>query len=132
MGRFSTSIGESEEITVTYPDGSSEVLKLKPLGWEDVNDLMMIGKSFTSENPENTFDKMTDDTIERMKKVILKTMKNSYPDEPEEELKAFAAKNFMTLIPIVLNMNFNFGKTDKLEKIKARLDARKVPSDKAG
>jgi hypothetical protein len=131
MGRFSKSMGEPEEITLTYPDGNSEKLMLKPLGWEDVNDLMMIGKAFTSENPENVFEKMNDETIERMKKVVLKTMKNSYPDEPEEELKAFASKNFMSLIPIILNMNFNTGKTEKLDKIRAKLNAGKVPSDKA-
>lgn len=131
MGRFSKSIGESEEITVVYPDGNSEVLKLKPLGWEDVSDLMMIGKAFTSDTAENAFEKMNEDTIERMKKVVIKTMKVSYPEEPEDELKAFAAKNFMTLVPIILNMNFNTGKTDKFEKIKAKLNAGKVPSGKA-
>jgi len=129
MGRFEKCLGEGEEIEIEYASGKKETLKLKPLGWEDINDLLLIGKDFSGS--EKPLENISDTTIERMKKLVLKTMKNSYPEEPEEELKAFAAKNFMLLIPIIIDMNFNIGKTEKTEKIKAMLNVRKIPPAKA-
>ena len=130
MGRFARHLGKAEEVKIEYNDGTNETLKLKPLGWEDVNELMLIGKDFgdTSGKP---MEKMTNETIDRMKNIVLKTMKVSYPDEPEEELKAFATKNFVILMPIILDLNFNAGKTEKLEKIKRlQENVGKVSADK--
>jgi hypothetical protein len=128
VGRFSKHLGQVQDVTIEYADGTNEVLKLKPLGWEDVNDLILIGKDF-GESGSNVLEKMTNETIERMKNIVLKTMKISYPEDPEDELKEFCAKNFIQLIPIILDLNFNVGKADKLEKIKklqANASARTV------
>ena len=131
MGRFSKHLGQPQDVTIEYADGTSELLKLKPLGWEDVNDLILIGKDF-GETGKNTLEKMTNETVERMKNIVLKTMKNSYPNEPEEELKQFSAKNFMVLMPLILDLNFNVGKSEKLEKIKRLQNVGKVPANESG
>ena len=125
MGRFSKYLGEAQEVTVEYENGEKEVLNLKPLNWEDINELILISKDFSSDK-SNPLEKMTNETIDRIKSIVLKTMKISYPEDPEEELKAFTAKNFMMLIPAIMDLNFNVGSTSKLEKIKARLNAGKV------
>lgn len=130
MGRFSKYLGEAQEIIIEYDNGTKEVLALKPLNWEDVNDLILIGKDF-GDDPKKILEKITNETIERIKKLVFKTLKISYPDEPENELIAFATKNFMTLIPVIMDLNFTTGKTDKLEKIKAIQSAlRKTSTDK--
>lgn len=134
MGRFSKYLGEAEEIELEYANGTKETLKLKPLLWEDIKDLMLIGKDFST-NPDNPMENMDGDTIDLMQKIVFKTMKLSYPEEPEEELKAFSSKNFMILMPIIMNLNFNIAKSEKLEKIKAlqkrvKEDAGKVQSNK--
>lgn len=131
MGKFAKHLGKAEEVVLKYADGTTETLNLKPLTWEDVNDLVLIGKDL-GQNPDNAFEKLNNETIERIKHVVLKTMTLSYPEEPEEELKAFTARNFMNLIPIVMDLNFAVGSSEKLEKIRAKQDAiRKISSDKA-
>ena len=134
MGRFSKYLGEAEEIELEYANGNKETLKLKPLLWEDIKDLMLIGKDF-GKNPDNPLESMNGDTIDLMQKIVFKTMKLSYPEEPEDELKAFSKKNFMILMPIIMDMNFNIAKSEKLEKIKAlqkrvKEDAGKVQPNK--
>ena len=130
MGRFSKYLGEAQEVTIEYADGTKEILNLKPLNWEDVNELILVGKDF-GDDPTKMLEKVSNETIERIKNIVWKTMKLSYPEEPEEEIKAFTARNFMTLIPIIMDLNFTTGRTDKLEKIRARQDAvRKISPDK--
>jgi len=121
-------------VEIEYVNGEKEILELKPLNWEDINDLMMIGKVF-SKNTENPMENLNVETVELMKKLVLKTMKLSYPEEPEDELKGFATKNFMVLMPYIFEMNFNLAKTEKMERIKeiqkrVRDNAGKVQADK--
>lgn len=129
MGRFEKYLGEAQKVEIEYADKTKEILELKPLNWEDMNDLMLIGKDF-GDQPEKALEKMSNETVERMKKVVLKTMQISYPSEPEEELKAFASRNFLTLFPIILDLNFNVGKAEQLQKIKERVNVRQVPPNK--
>lgn len=134
MGRFNKYLGEAEEIEIEYKNGTKEILKLKPLEWTDIKNLLLIGKDF-GKNTENPLEGINEKTIDLMQDMVLKTMKLSYPEEPEDELKAFATKNFMILIPIIIDLNLNVGSSEKLEKIKqlqkrVKEDARKIPTDK--
>ena len=88
MGRFEKYLGQAEEVEIEYANGTKEILKLKPLLWEDIKDLMMVGKSI-GKNPDNPMEGLDEKTIELMKNLVLKSIKLSYPDEPEEEVKAF-------------------------------------------
>jgi hypothetical protein len=128
VGRFSKYLGEAEEIDIEYKNGTKETLKLKPLGWGDIKDLLLIGKDI-GKNPDNPLEGMNEKTIDLMQDMVLKTMKISYPEEPEDELKAFATKNFMVLMPIIIDMNLNVGSSEKLEKIK---ELQKRVKDNAG
>lgn len=134
MSRFSKYLGESEEIEIEYKNGSKEVLKLKPLEWGDIKSLLLIGKDF-GKNQDNPLEGINEKTIDLMQDIVLKTMKLSYPEEPEDELKAFATKNFMILIPIIIDLNLNVGSSEKLEKIKelqkrVKENAGKISTDK--
>jgi len=141
VGRFNKYLGEAEKVEIEYKDGTKEVLMLKPLGWDDIKDMLLLSKTFAINLPEKgeipiekMLEKMDSGTIDIMQKIVLKTMKISYPEEPEDELKAFATKNFMALMPTIIDLNLNTGSTEKLEKIKElqkrmRGDAGKVSPD---
>lgn len=141
MGRFNKYLGEAEKVEIEYKSGDKEVIMLKPLGWDDIKDMLLLSKTFAINLPEKgeipiekMLEKMDSGTIDIMQKIVLKTMKLSYPEEPEDELKAFATKNFMALMPTIIDLNLNTGSTEKLEKIKelqkrVRGNAGKVSPD---
>jgi hypothetical protein len=141
VGRFNKYLGEAEKVEIEYKSGDKEVIMLKPLGWDDIKDMLLLSKTFAINLPEKgeipiekMLEKMDSGTIDIMQKIVLKTMKLSYPEEPEDELKAFATKNFMALMPTIIDLNLNTGSTEKLEKIKelqkrVRGNAGKVSPD---
>jgi len=129
MGKFSKHIGQGETVKI---DGEEFVLQ--PLGIEYAGHFLMIGKGFSGSTGEGDIEGMfknyTDETFECIKEVVLATLKESYPDEPEEDTNVFAGKHLMQLLPIITKLNS--GSTDEVkgrakEKIEAlqRLHAKK-------
>jgi len=46
-----------------------------------------------------------EETVGVIQKLVLKTLKKSYPEEKEEKLKAFAAGTWLKLFPKILEIN---------------------------
>lgn len=129
MGRFEKYMGEAVEVELEFASGAKEKLMMKPLPYSQVNKLLLISKDFTG---EDSLSKLTDESVERIKDVVLETMKMSYPDEPIDELKGFVAKNFMVMMPFIMDINFNTANSAKMDKLQAKLHAGQVQADKAG
>ena len=49
--------------------------------------------------------KLDPDAVEALKDFVMITLRKSLPNEPEEELKAFAFSKFFDLLPVILEVN---------------------------
>ena len=104
MGKFSNHIGDGEKVLI-----DKEEFILKPLGVEYSGHFLKIGKGFSGAkeegDTEGMFKNFTDETMDCIKEVVVETLKVSYPGEPEDELKLFAGKYLMKLLPAIVKMN---------------------------
>jgi len=125
LNKFKKYLGSAIPIELEAPDGSKETFYLKPLRFEDIGDLILLGKAFASfkpdSDPEEFFQKIDEETVERLKNIVDKTLKISYPDLPDDIRKEFAARNFFALIGKIFEIN-SLG-APKTELVKRRIES---------
>jgi len=123
--KFKRYIGQSSTLELEAEDGTKETFELKPLPFEYVSELLMIGKTFAKipasekgeEIPAEKFLEILDqETIERMQKIVKATLKASYPELPEDVMNAFATRNFLPLVTKIFEINSMGGKTEAIQK----------------
>ena len=92
MGKYKKHLGLGEPLII---DGEEFVLK--PLTTEYLPDFFRVMKAFSGAKPEEMFKNVDSDSLNAIKRIIEVTLKISYPEEDEEEMKQFGLK-YMTLI----------------------------------
>lgn len=128
MSRLKRHIGEGEEVEI-----NGEKFLLKPLGADYFGDFMNIAKGFSGakgdDDMEGMFKNFNDDTMKSINKVIIDTLKQSLPDETDEDINIFAGKYMMQLLPSITKMNgLNSEdsrakqKIDTLQRLRAKKD----------
>jgi len=89
---------------------------LKPLTVDDLPDFFKVMKAFSGAkegaSPEDMLKNMTDEGLQALKRLIEKTLKISFPDEPEEDRKAFGLKYMTVLITKIMELNSSTVQTD--------------------
>ena len=139
--KFKKYIGQPASLELEADDGTKETFELKPLPFEYVSELLMIGKAFAKipteidtatgkekEIPAEKFLEILDEgTIQRMQKLVKATLKSSYPELPEEIIDGFATRNFLTIVTKIFEINSMGGKTEAVQK---RLEAMRAARNK--
>lgn len=124
LEKFKKYIGNASPIELEAEDGTKETFYLKPLSFEDIGDLIMLGRKFAKfspgDKPEKFIEALDEDTLEKLKKIVEKTIEISYPDIPKEVRDSFASKNFFALIEKIFEIN-SLG-APKSEIIKKRIE----------
>ena len=92
MGKYKKHLGLGEPLVI---DGEEFILK--PLTTEYLPDFFRVMKAFSGAKPEEMFKNVDSDSLNAIKRIIEVTLKISYPEEDEEEMKQFGLK-YMTLI----------------------------------
>ena len=92
MGKYRKHLGLGEPLVI---DGEEFILK--PLTTEYLPDFFRVMKAFSGAKPEEMFKNVDSDSLNAIKRIIEVTLKISYPEEDEEEMKQFGLK-YMTLI----------------------------------
>ena len=104
MGKFSKHLGEVAKLEI-----EGEEFELQPLTIEDLPDFFMAIKSFSGAgkegNTEDFMKNMDGESLGSLSKLIDKVLVKSYPDEPEEERKAFGLKYMLPLMEKIFEMN---------------------------
>ena len=109
-GKYSKHINEGQKITI---DGDEFILKAAGSD-KVVKPYFQLMKSFSkvkqdkSMTDEETSQQMMasfdDATADAVRILIEETLKASYPDEDENEMKQFAMKHLMTLMPVIIQL----------------------------
>lgn len=129
-------LGIGKKVTI---DGDE--IEIAPLGVEFLSEFFSLAASFqhtAGDDTVNLLDKLEPKSIEAMKTFVLETLKRSPTMEGNtpEEVSQFAMKNFMTLIPDIMELNtpsVKSGEASKIERMKEALRKSNVapPTDKA-
>lgn len=103
-------------------DFDGDKFNFAPLPMEDIGELLCVGNELAN-------GLKTSESITRVANLVYKMVRLSYPDMPEDTLKAFVAKNLPTLTNIMLEVNNFESKANKIvDKIrKAKGDTGTVP-----
>lgn len=108
MGKFEKHVNKGETIII-----DEEEFILKAAGSDKVaKPYFKLMKAFGSmkqglsdeESTQQMMAAFTDETSDAVAILIEETLKASYPEEPEDEMKAFAMKHIMTLMPVVIQL----------------------------
>ena len=109
----------------TLKIGEEEVT-LRPLGVKYLPDLFaLIGRFKDAKEEGDVIALLDEKTSTLLSKLVMATLKLSYPDEPQAELEAFAMNHLMEIMPVVLEIN-SFGATKDREVIKKVEHLRKM------
>ena len=105
MGKFDL---YKKEITLKTPNGELKLI-IRPLGgdmlpnWLEVQEVM---KNINEAKDGESEKFITKEFLVNAHSLVFYTLKNSYPDEPEEEISVLAAKNLNELLTEVMQINF--------------------------
>lgn len=134
LEKFKRYIGKPSTLELEAEDGTKEAFELKPLPFENLDDILLIGKTFAKipdiENQANIpiekfLEILDKDTIDKMKNIVKITLETSYPDLPKEIREGFGSKNFLPLITKIFEINSMGGKTEAIQKRLAQMRSNK-------
>ncbi len=105
MSRFKPHLAQGEKVII---DG--EEFLLKPLNVDSLPNFMKVMKTFSGAKDkdssiEDMLKNIDDEGLNALKEVLYDTLKLSYPDEPEEDMKQFALKFMGQLMGPIMSMN---------------------------
>lgn len=124
--KFERHLGKATEIKI-----GTDTFNLFPLDVEDLPDLLKILQKFTGikeGEEEKWLERMDEETTQRLGRLIIKTLKISYPKMDENKLKRFASVNFIPMVVALFQINtMGAEKADAkvLERIKKMREERK-------
>jgi hypothetical protein len=135
MGRFEKHINKGIEVEIENSEGEIDKIIIKSPGSEYLPQYFTLMKSMgdiqDSSDPSNILSRFDDKTVIALKELIEGSLRASYPTEPESELKEFAMKNFMVLVPVVIEsltpVTKNSSNIAKIEALKARIANQNGP-----
>lgn len=124
---FDRHIGRPVKMECINADGEKDVFYIKPLPFEYIaeyydlvkslmehKDLFKSSEELSKLSPEeqekttaNLLNMLKPELIKLISKLELATLKESYPTEKEDKLKAFANAKFFDLLNIMLEVNSN-------------------------
>lgn len=93
-------------------DGVEQGILLKPLPVKHLPALFNVVKRFQgrdTEKPEEFLAALDDDVIEKLVNMCVAVMKKSFPTMDESDIDGFVASNFLTLFPVIIEMNLKSG-----------------------
>ena len=123
MDKFDRHIGSGKCIKIGEDD-----FIIKPLGMKHMKSFFKLMKKFDGAKGNSDFVKALDeDTTEVIEKLLMATLKKSYPEVDEEKLSEFGMKNFGELLPAIFEVNM--GGVAENEAIKR---AKKMTEDVQG
>lgn len=120
MSRYTKHIGVGEPLII-----NGEEFVLKPLGTSELPLFFKMMKCFSGATDENAsfediLKNLDNEGLNSMKDIIETTLKSSFPDEDENEMKQFGLKYMQQLLPKIMEINSaNTSSNSKAEKIKA-------------
>ena len=104
-GIFSKHVGKGTEVLI---DGEKFILK--PLNLEKLPLIFKVMKAFSGADKkdattEDMLSNMDEEGLSSIKELIYLTLKKSYPDEPEEDMKEFGLKYMSILLSKIFEIN---------------------------
>ena len=120
LKRWERHIGKAQEYEFEDNEGNKDKFLLVPLPLEFIGDLLFVSDTMNEMAVKGSSSRF-DESIKRAEKIILETLKLSYPEIPEETLKGFAKKHFVKLIGAILELNHLISKTSKVDERLAQI-----------
>ena len=117
---LSKHLGKGTEINI-----EGETYTIEPLDIESLPLFFKLMKAFSGANENDSsaeamLKNINDDGLNAVKEVVSRTLKLSFPTEPEDTLKKFGMKYINRLLPVIINMNL-YNNMDKNAQRKAKI-----------
>jgi|TARA_R100001530_G_scaffold2717_1_gene4366 hypothetical protein len=130
MSKFTKHLGKPIKKII---DG--EEFEFKPLNIDSLQDFLLVMGSFgkytekeLQDNPTKAVESLDEKTSDKLKRLITETLKVSYPEENEEDRKAFALKHFMVLMEALFEVN-DFGGSSNIEMKKKIEEIKRIRNE---
>jgi len=114
LKRWERHLAKPIEVEIVDDEGNKDKILLKPLGMEYIGDLLF-ASNVSIEMANGKQENIVKGT-EVASKLILETLKMSYPEISEDVLKGITKKHFFTLLNGVFEVNRFGSKTAKVEE----------------
>ena len=79
--------------------------ELKPLKGDDLKDLLVVGFSFRDQQDSIAKGEFSDELVERMQKIVYKTLTKSYPDVDEDDIREFSETYYFGFVQHCIELN---------------------------
>ena len=114
LKKWERHIGKPQEFEFEDNEGNKDKFLLKPLPIEFIGDLLYVSNAMLelSQGKDENLEK----GMAKAQKLIMETLKSSYPEILEEILLGFAKRHFMDLINAIFEINQFVSKTAKVEE----------------
>ena len=117
---LSKHLGKGTEINI-----EGETYTIEPLDIESLPLFFKLMKAFSGANENDSsaeamLKNINDDGLNAVKEVVSRTLKLSFPTEPEDTLKKFGMKYINRLLPVIINMNL-YNNMDKNAQRKTKI-----------
>ena len=120
MGRLERFLGKPKDFVIEE-DGIKDTIQIYPITIDELPLFMRVMKmrgamvqkldETGKSTQEIDVSKLDPDAVEALKEFVMLTLKRSLPNEPENDLKAFAFAKFFDLLPVILEVNLGkYGK----------------------
>jgi hypothetical protein len=143
MGRFARHLGKPVEVELEYEENGEtqkDIIIIKPLPIDNLVEWLALGKKFQSMPKDMSMSEglahLDDEAVRLLIKIMVDSMKHSYPDEDEAEIRDFAFAHMGKIFPAILEANTatsnNKEALSRMEAFKnGRQQATTEPSDES-
>lgn len=114
MDKFDRHVGNGQAITI-----DEDTFVIKPLGVSHMKDFFKLMRKFDGAKKEEDFLRNLDDeTSDTISRIIMATLKKSYPEIAQEKLEEFGMKNFGVILPAIFEVNMGTEENPAVKKVK--------------
>lgn len=107
-------IAKPQEFEFEDDDGNKDKFTLKAISIEDIGNLLYVSSKMIEIQTGNY--EHSEDAFKKASDLIMKTLRISYPDIPEETLEGFAKKHFFKLLNAIFQINRFESKIAKVDE----------------
>lgn len=98
-------MSELFEIDTASVEFKGKTYELKPLKGDDLKDLLVVGFSFRDKQDDISKGEFSDELVERMQRIVEKTLVKSYPDKDRDKIREFAETYYFSFVQHCIELN---------------------------
>lgn len=121
---FDKYLGKPGELKLVDEDGNIDVFHLEQLSFEYMADIIAVQDALSKagKDPTNITQYINPEIAQKMNRLVMDTLKMSFPDANEQKLDGFGKNNFMSILTAIFQINsYGFDKMGKVQETLERL-----------